>query len=642
MIAKGTTHNNGAKLAEYMEQSKDGERAETWELRGFQATNIKDAFRDVEIMAGATKCEQPFFHVQLRNREGETLTRQQWEHAANRIERMLGLTGQPRAITFHTYEHNNDEHMHVAWSRIDQDTLTAKPLPFFKQRLKKISRELEIEFGLTPVKNEREGPIKYAPTKAQDEQARRLGLDVYELRNTIRDCWDRSDNFRSFQAALDHEGLSLAQSDRRGFVVIDQAGGVTALGKRILDVSAAKIRDRFSDLDISLLPTVEEARSYIPGYMHDLKHELAKINELIDRAEHEQGIQKLRDELARVDQLLKGVKQKPEKSAPAWDRDRAESAWQDAVVNAAIEKEKIERQFVEPRNRGVEAGSREKEWPILPTVPEPIKTSAQYHFEDAARATARPEPEPPPPDNLRGTAAHIWTAWHHSDTAKAFAAAINEQGIDLAVVTKQEAARSHMDAQFAKAVGNSATRYREGEIVAVSASGDVYRLNERTTGEGRFQVEKFLARLDRSNLQGIEATKQMMHDRAEQREAATQVFSLLNPVRSRAIDTQPTGRPGRATLRNENYLNLSPAGPGNAAFRTVEKIYDVAATALESLLSPTLSPQQIHDGEKAAHRREAEAEQRIDFSRYTAEMAQQRQRDEQEREAARRRNERER
>jgi hypothetical protein len=642
MIAKGNTHSNGAKLADYMEQSKDGERAETWQLRGFEATNIKDAFRDVEIMAGATKCEQPFFHVQVRNRdEGETLTRQQWEYAADRIERMLGLTGQPRAITFHTYEHNDDEHMHVAWSRIDEDTLTAKPLPFFKERLKKISRELELHFAFEPVTNERKGPIKYAPTKAQDEQARRLGVDVHELRNTIRDCWDRSDNGRSFQAALDHDGLILARGDRRGFVVIDQAGGITALGKRILDVSAANIPDRFSDLDTSLLPTVEEARSYLPGNMHDLKHELAKVNELIDRAEHEQGIQRLRDEVARVDQLLNGVKQKRQKSAPAWDRDRAESAWQDAVLNAAIEKEKIERQFVEPRNRGAGAGSREKEWPILPTVPEPIKTSAQYHFEDAARAAARPEPEPPLPENLRGTAAHIWTAWHQSDTAKAFAAAINEQGIDLAVVTKQEAARSHMDTEFAKAVGNYATRYLENEIVAISASAEVYKLNERTTGEGRVQVEKFLARLDRTNLQGIDATRQMMHDRAEQREAATQVFSLLNPVRSRAIDTQPTGRPGRATYSNDT-VNLPPAALGNAAFRTVDKIYDVAATALESLLSPILSPEQIHDGEKAAHRREAEAEQRIDFSRYTAEMAQQRQQDDQEREAARRRNERER
>ena len=126
-----------------------------WQLRGFEATNIKDAFRDVQIMAGATKAEQPFFHVQVRNREGETLTRQQWEQAADRIERMLGLTGQPRAIAFHTYERNGDEHMHVAWSRIDQNTLTAIPLPFFKERLKKISRELELHFGLEPVTNQR-------------------------------------------------------------------------------------------------------------------------------------------------------------------------------------------------------------------------------------------------------------------------------------------------------------------------------------------------------------------------------------------------------------------------------------------------------------------------------------------------------
>src|SRR5271168_910341 len=177
MISKGTTHSDGAKLADYMEQSKDGERAELWQLRGFAATNIKDAFRDVQIMSGATKAEQPFFHVQVRNREGETMTRQQFEYAADRIERMLGLTGQPRAITFHTYEHNNDQHMHVAWSRIDEETLTAKPLPFFKDRLKKISRELELHFSLEPVTNEREGSIKYAPTRAQEEQARRVGVD---------------------------------------------------------------------------------------------------------------------------------------------------------------------------------------------------------------------------------------------------------------------------------------------------------------------------------------------------------------------------------------------------------------------------------------------------------------------------------
>ena len=32
MIAKGTTHNNGAKLARYITTGKEGERAELWQL----------------------------------------------------------------------------------------------------------------------------------------------------------------------------------------------------------------------------------------------------------------------------------------------------------------------------------------------------------------------------------------------------------------------------------------------------------------------------------------------------------------------------------------------------------------------------------------------------------------------------------
>jgi hypothetical protein len=361
MICKGTTHNNGAKLAAYMTTGKRGERAELWQLRGFEATGIKDAFRDIQIMAGATKCEQPFFHVQVRNREGETLTRQQWEAAADRIERMLGLTGQPRAISFHTFEHNGDEHMHIAWSRIHENTLTALPLPFFKQRLKKISRELEVEFALQPVTNRREGNIKFAPTRAEHEQARRLGLDIHEVRNVIRNCWDRSDCGSSFQAALEHEGLTLAQGDRRNFVVIDHAGGIHALGKRVLDMSAAKISDRLSDLDGKELPTVEMARALVSEYIPEKQQE---------------------------------------KAAHPWDRDHDDRAWQDAVINAAIEKEKVERQFVEPRNRETRAGgrldgggSKEREWPVMPPTPEPIRTSPKYHFEDAAKEAVRPTRE---------------------------------------------------------------------------------------------------------------------------------------------------------------------------------------------------------------------------------------------------------
>jgi len=633
MISKGTTHNDGVKLATYMTASKDGERAEMWQLRGFAATNIKDAFRDVEIMAGATKCEQPFFHVQVRNREGETLTRQQWELAADRIERMLGLTGQPRAITFHTYEHNNDEHMHVAWSRIDQDTLTAKPLPFFKKRLKKISRELELHFGLEPVTNERKGSIKYAPTKAQDEQARRLGVDVHEVLNTIRDCWDRSDNGRSFQAALDHEGLILAQGDRRGLVVIDQAGGITALGKRILDVSVAKIHDRLSDLDISQLPTVEQARSAIQGLNHD-------------------RLKGLNSELAEVQGLIASAERQPRHKAtePVWDRDLANNEWQDAVINAAIEKEKAERQFVEPRKRETRAakrqagaGRRKKEWAIMPPQPEPIQTSPEYHIEDAAREATQ-DKNYAPPKELKGLTRQImgWLMTLSTEPdmiqteVKTLSAVLDDKGITLAVVTKDEAERSSREAVFAKAVGNYAPRYKEGEIVAVIEPPREYRRDGEIT-EPALRVRKldqasakiFVAALDKgTELHGIDATIRASNERAQQRSEHWNEIRLENAAH--LGDREYTFGYGNAKAPPANRL-------GKSALRTIGKIFDVVASAFESLLSPALSPEQIHEGKKAVNRREAEAEHRIDFSKYTADTAQQRREQENDREAGRQR-----
>ena len=149
MIAKGTPHRDGAILARYLVTGKAHESAELWELRGFPCTAIIPAFRSIHVMAAATKCLAPFFHVSVRNPEGDNLDRSQWDVVANCVERMLGLTDQPRAVAFHTAADTGHAHMHIAWSRIDQETLTAKPLPFFKLRLKQICRELENRLGLT-------------------------------------------------------------------------------------------------------------------------------------------------------------------------------------------------------------------------------------------------------------------------------------------------------------------------------------------------------------------------------------------------------------------------------------------------------------------------------------------------------------
>ncbi len=593
MISKGTAHNNGARLAHYLITSQHGQQAELWQLRGFAADNIKDAFRDVQIMAAGTRAEQPFFHVQVRLPDFEDLTRTQYERIADRIEAKLGLSGQPRAIAFHTYEDSGHAHMHIAWSRIDQETMTAKPLPYFKFRLKEVSRELEIKFDLTRVRNEVEGPIRYAPTRAEDEQARRLGVDIREIRRNIRDCYDRSDCGRSFEAALAHQGLILAKGERRDFLVIDEAGGMHALGKRILGVSAAVTRDRLSDLDREHLPSIEQARSFIAERAFD--------------------------------------RQLP-KHEPMPDRDREEIRWQDALAKSAIEKEKIEQNFVEPKPQKERPDSREKKrgekkWPILPPVTEKKHWTL---FEKAATDATRDNRI----ENLKGEGARVWAAFRQSDSAKAFAAALDEKGIAFARVTQEEAYRSEREAEFAKAIGNKAPRFKEGEIVILTEPRPEYRRAGQIIVPHRIHkldqslAGKFVERLaNKVELQGIDATRKASDERAQQRSEDWRAIRLENATRYKGSRGNRDSRNGMVPQGNQ----LERSG-----FRVVGKMLDVVASALESF-SPVLTPEQKRDGQNAVNKREAAAEHRIDVSSHTAEMAQQRREDEQEREAARQR-----
>jgi hypothetical protein len=565
MSAKGTTHNNGAKLAQYMATGKESERAELWQLVGFAAGDVREAFRSVHVIAEATRCEQPFFHVQVRNPDGEELTRDQWRRVADRIEAKLGLTDQPRAIAFHINEQTGHEHMHVAWSRIDAETMRAVPLPFFKERLKEVSRELEKILDLTRVKSERDGPV-LAPTRNEFEQARRLGVDIHAVRQTIRNCFERSDNGRSFEAALADHRLVLAQGARRDFVVIDHEGGMHALGKRILGVSAGQTRDRLADLDRDQLPTVEHARSFI----------------------REQQISK-----------------ESTKAEPMRDPHREEMAWQDALAKSAIDKEKLERRFVEPQGGRETSGGREN------------------------------EQGSPPPAHLKGIAADIWIAYHQSRDVNEFVHTL-ERTAHLACVTKREADRSHREAAFAREAGRFAPVYREGEIVVVTDPGllhrregeitgrrGVYQLNRYTTGQDRATIERFLAPLDRSSFLGIGATKQIIQDRAAAFDIERQAFRELSSVGAlkRENDTRPTGRLGRDILGKDPSSQVVTRQAERVTGKALETVAELAAGAIEVLGNmfgaTERTPEQIEAAHDAAERAAAATE--IDRDRVRSE-----------------------
>src|ERR1017187_494753 len=196
-------------------------------------------------------------------------------------------------------------------------------------------------------------------------------------------------------AGLEAHGYQLCQGDRRGFVILDHAGDTHSLARRIDGVNSKQLNTFMEGIDRAALPTVDQARQ---------QHQEQKLITL--EADH-----------ATV---------------------RQEIEWEEALAKAAIEKEKTERRFVEPGQtaRETRAGQHGA---VTSPQPEPVRTSPALHFEDTAREAAYDHRTQDAPDHLRGTSAEIWLAYHRSDNAKAFAAALDEKGIALAVVTKDEA-----------------------------------------------------------------------------------------------------------------------------------------------------------------------------------------------------------
>ncbi|MCM8597589.1 MAG: relaxase/mobilization nuclease domain-containing protein [Candidatus Accumulibacter sp.] len=262
MIARGQIHSSGPKLAAYLTTGKEGERAELVELRGVLAEDIRGAFADLQHIAALTKAEKPFFHAHIRLPDDERLTREQWLIVADRMEKALGFEGQARAIAFHRSDTHGD-HLHVAWNRIDLDTLKAIDPGLFALKMRDEARKLEAEFGLRQLSNEpRPDRLTKAAKQGEFEQAKRLDTDLDALRNGIRQAWNGSDNGPSLAAALEQQGMILARGDRRDFVVIDAAGGEHALGKRVCGVTAGEVKQRLGGEDFKRgLPSVAEARA---------------------------------------------------------------------------------------------------------------------------------------------------------------------------------------------------------------------------------------------------------------------------------------------------------------------------------------------------------------------------------------------
>ena len=381
--------------------------------------------------------------------------------------------------------------MHIGWCRIDLENERAIDPGMYKNHLKQLARDFEREFDLRELDGTRKPEDRAkAPGRAEEEESRRLGTNVREIRTTILDCLERADGGKGFKAALEERGFVLANGDRRDcFVVIDQAGGHHALNKKLTGLTLAAMRDRMSDLDRSQLPGVEQAKemqverqAQAPELQRSTTREkdsaaapdrYGALDEAGRQAEAERGFRA-------------GSERVTEPAASNYDRDADNRAWEDRIAKAAIAGAQEGRQQGEPGREGEKApptaqGRAEDQAPPEPAPPEPAPEQQQE----------RP---------LGQMAGDIRMAWQTSRSVSELEEALAGRGISLAEVSGEEARASQRSAAFAKEVGNFARVLTEGEIVAVNRHGDIYRLDQRTTGDPAPEIEARLAGLDRASL----------------------------------------------------------------------------------------------------------------------------------------------
>jgi O-methyltransferase len=118
------------------------------------SNNLATTFQDVESYARQTGVEAPFFHCCTRLASGEFFTQECWAYVADREEKHLGFTGQPRAVALHHFP-DHSIHMHIAWSRItctNDGRVYAIDPGAIDNKLKEICRQLESHFGLVEIR----------------------------------------------------------------------------------------------------------------------------------------------------------------------------------------------------------------------------------------------------------------------------------------------------------------------------------------------------------------------------------------------------------------------------------------------------------------------------------------------------------
>lgn len=282
MIIKGQSRAGPAALAAHLGNAEKNESVSLLETKGTVAQDLRGALIEMDAYAAGTRCEKSLYHAAISPEPPHRLSQEQRAEAIDALEDKLGLTGHARVVVMH--EKLGREHIHVVWSRIDLDHMKSVSDSHNYRKHEEVARDLERRFGHERVQGahvEREGIERpeRTPSRAELRQEERTGIKGKDVRAEVTAAFRASDNAEAFKAALEDAGYLLAKGDRRDFVVVDRAGGIHSLPRRIEGMKAAELRAFMAPIDRETLPSTEQAREIMEDRkrLRSEAHQDAKI-----------------------------------------------------------------------------------------------------------------------------------------------------------------------------------------------------------------------------------------------------------------------------------------------------------------------------------------------------------------------------
>ncbi|MCE6989016.1 relaxase/mobilization nuclease domain-containing protein [Dyadobacter sp. CY323] len=237
MVIRGKSRGNGKQLAAYLLAKRDNDiQPLVLQTRGFAdidpVASLVNTSLDVALLSKSTK---PFYHCILNPRKNEALDMSQddWEQAANILEKWMQFDELPRLMVLHTK--NGRTHLHVVWSRFDYQTskLRADKYNYYKHNSARADLEIKFDHNRTSLKRNKD-------------------LEPWH-KEQLTNLWKLTDNASDFVASAKASGYEIGQGlDRRPYRAITPEGKSIDL---IRNLEGYKKRDFEARFNGYVLPT---------------------------------------------------------------------------------------------------------------------------------------------------------------------------------------------------------------------------------------------------------------------------------------------------------------------------------------------------------------------------------------------------